>query len=130
MTNLIQCDNITLSKSSLCEGNGVFANKNFKKEDLIEKGIAVVLKNVDGHENPHLFTWSNDNPNTKWALLSGFAHFYNTLDDDNSNCIINRDFENNTFTCIAKYDIIKGEELTHTYKSLKWRECFKNMIVK
>ena len=60
--------------------------------------------------------------------MSGFAHFYNTLDNENSNCVFNRDFEKNTFNIIAKCDIPKGQELTHTYKSLKWRKCFKNMI--
>ena len=127
MNSLIKCDNLLLSKSRLCDGNGVFAEKDFDKDDIIELGIARVLNNVDGHENPHLFTWSDEIPNNKWALLSGYAHFYNTLTDDKSNCIIYRNFIDNSFTIKSKRDIKKGEELTHTYKSLTWRKCFLNV---
>ena len=38
-----------------------------------------------------------------------------------------RDFENDTFEIYAAVDIEKDEELLHTYVSLKWRECFKEL---
>lgn len=130
MESLIKCNHLVLTKSKLCEGNGVFADKDFLEGDIIESGIARVLTNVDGHENPNLFTWSDANPNTKWALLSGYAHFYNALTIDQSNCLVDRNFIENTFKIIAKKKISKGEELTHTYKSLNWRRCFKDLSFK
>lgn len=128
MNNIVKCSNLILSKSKLCDGYGVFADKDFLKGEYIELGIARILINVDGHENPHLFTWSDEIPNKKWALLSGYAHFYNCLNYDKSNCLVERDFINNTFVIIAKKNIFKGEELTHTYKSLNWRRCFQNIL--
>ena len=36
-----------------------------------------------------------------------------------------RFFNEDRFEIYAVKDIKAGEELTHTYKSLQWRECFK-----
>ena len=118
----MDCSNISIKESSCCEGLGVFAKNDFLKGDMIEYGIARVLTNVDGNENPHLFTWSDEIPNTKWAILTGCAFFYNTSFDPNIR--IDRDFQNDTFKMIALRDIQNGEELTHLYKSLEWRKCF------
>lgn len=125
--NLLYFNSIHLRYSKLCDGYGVFANKDFKKGELIEQGVASVLNNVDGNENPHLFTWSNEIPNLKWAVLSGYAFYYNTSLENKSNTIMIRDFKNNTFKIYAKKNIIKDEELLHTYKSLSWRKCFQQM---
>jgi hypothetical protein len=35
-----------------------------------------------------------------------------------------RDFDKDTFEIFANKDIVVGEELLHTYISLKWRTCF------
>lgn len=35
-----------------------------------------------------------------------------------------RDFDNDTFEIFAADDIEEGDELLHTYISLKWRTCF------
>lgn len=104
--------------------NGVFSKEPIKKGDIIEYGIASII-NADGNKNPHLFTWSDDIPNTTWAALSGCAPYYNTSLEPN--CKVIRDFENNTFKIIALNDIEKEEELTHTYKSLNWRTCFQDL---
>jgi hypothetical protein len=37
---------------------------------------------------------------------------------------MSRFFEENRFEIHATKDIKKGEPLTHTYKSLKWRGCW------
>lgn len=104
------------------KGLSAFARQNIKEGELVEKGIAILV-NTDGHENSHLFTWSQDK--TKWAYTSGVATFYNT--SLTPNCIMNRDFDNNTFTIKALQDIKKDEELTHLYRSLQWRKCFNNL---
>ena len=38
-----------------------------------------------------------------------------------------RNYEDDTFEIYAIRDISKDEELTHKYKSLKWRKCFKEL---
>ena len=113
----LECSNIYTKKSEF--GNGVYAKINFKKGDLIEKGIARVIP-IDGNNCPYVFTWSDDR--TKWALCSGYATFYNT--SKTANTKMDRDFVNNTFEIYALKDIVKDEELTHTYRSLGWRKCF------
>ena len=104
------------------KGLSAFARQNIKEGELVEKGIAILV-NTDGHEHSHLFTWSQDK--TKWAYTSGLSTFYNT--SLTPNCIMNRDFDNNTFTIKALQDIKKNEELTHLYRSLQWRKCFNNL---
>lgn len=104
------------------KGFSVFAKDNIKKGDLVEKGIACLI-DIDGNNNSHLFTWSEDR--TKWAHTSGCATFYNT--SLQPNCVMNRDFENNVFTISALKNIEKGEELNHLYRSLQWRTCFKDL---
>jgi hypothetical protein len=121
--SLINCNNVYIKniiKNDVSMA-GAFANINFKKGDIVEYGIVRVIT-LDGHQNPYVFTWSNDIPNTKWGLSSGCATFYNT--SLNPNTYMERDFENNTFIFRAITDIKKDDELTHIYKSLKWRKCF------
>ena len=125
MSSYVNCENVTIGKSTVCDGHGAFAKKDFSEGETIESGIAKVLTNCDGHENPVLFTWSDSLPNKTWALCSGCATFYNSSRD--ANCQMHRDFDNNTFTIIAKRNIGKGEELFHTYRSLQWRECFSDI---
>lgn len=121
----IDCKNVYLKESSINSSfDGVFANLDFKKGDIIEKGIVRII-NIDGNYNPHVFTWSDDIPNKTWAIGSGFSTFYNT--SLNPNTKMNRDFKNNSFTIEAVCDISKGDELTHRYKSLNWRTCFKEL---
>ena len=52
---------------------------------------------------------------------SGCAAFYNTDTPENANCRMDRNFEGNNFEIYAKRAITKGEQLTHTYRSIKWR---------
>ena len=123
--NLVNCDKVYVNNSTVCDGYGAFARNNIKQGELIESGIARVLTNCNGHENPVVFTWSNDIPNTTWAMASGCAPFYNSSNNANSKMI--RDFNDNTFTIIATRNIEQDEELFHTYKSLQWRECFSDI---
>jgi len=124
MNEYLDCSKVYIEK---CEfGFGVFAQQDMAIDDIIEKGIMMVLKNVDGNENPHLFTWSDDRK--VWSAGSGCLPFYNYSDNPNMKKI--GDLKNNTMTCVAIRDIKKGEQITNTYYSAKWRECFKelNMI--
>ena len=116
---MFSCKKVYLDKSVL-GGCGVFANEDIKTGDIVEKGIMSVLTNVDGHENPMLFTWSDDR--TKWAIGTGLLHYYNH--SDNPNIKKDGDLKANTMTIIALKDIKKGDELLGTYYSKKWRKCF------
>ena len=126
MKSVIDCYNVYVKQSGVCDQLGAFATIDFKKDDIIETGVARILKNCDGHENSLLFTWSNDLPNTTWAVASGMASFYNsTVNQPNTEMI--RNFIDNSYIIKATRDIKRDEELFHTYKSIKWRKCFSDI---
>ena len=75
----------------------------------MERGIVRVLTNCDGNENPYVFTWSDEMPNTTWALGSGCSTFYNTAEEADSNTHMERDFVNNTFV-IKATKVRRGRE--------------------
>ena len=110
--NLVNCSNVYVTSSTVYDGFGAFAKKQFKKGELIETGIARILTNCNGHENAHVFTWSNELPNKTWAFLSGCATFYNS--SHTPNVVVLMDFINNTFTIYAIRDLDENEELFHT----------------
>ena len=103
-------------------GLGVYAKQDLKEGEIVEEGIVYRLKNVDGNENPHLFTWSEDR--SIWVGTSGCVPFYNHSENPNVKNI--RDFKNDTITYIALRDIKQGEELFCSYLSKKWRTCFQS----
>lgn len=121
MAEYVKCDKVYVDK---CEyGYGVFAKDDIKEGDVVEKGLMYRLINVDGNENPHLFTWSNDK--SVWAGGSGCLPFYNHATTPNIKKI--GDLEKNIMTIVALKDIKKGEELRNTYHSHKWRKCFSDL---
>ena len=122
MKKYIDCDKVYVDDSKF--GFGVFASQYIKKGEVVEKGIMVRLNNVDGNENPHLFTWSDDRKT--WALGSGCLPFYNHTDNDPNVKKIGN-LKNDTMVVVALKDIEKGEELLSTYYSAKWRKCFKDL---
>ena len=121
--SFVECGKVTVYHSNYKNaGLGAFAKEDVEKGDIVERGVARVIQ-CDGNKDPYLFTWSEDR--TKWAFCSGCAPFYNTSLTPNTR--MERDFENNTFVIYAQMDITKGDELTHTYRSLKWRNCFSEL---
>ena len=54
----VNCSKVYVDDSKY--GNGVFAKQDIKKGEIIETGIMTLLVNVDGNENPHVFTWSDE----------------------------------------------------------------------
>ena len=125
----VNCNNVYINVSSICKDfDGAFAKKDFKKGELVEFGIVRILpEGFDGHISPHVFTWSDDNPNTTWAMGSGCATYYNTANNDNANVKFIRYYKDLKFEIVALRDIKKNEELFHTYKSLQWRKCFNSI---
>ena len=123
--NKVDCSNVYITNSKINpEFDGAFANCNLKKDDIVEYGVARII-DIDGLKNQFVFTWSDDIPNKTWAIASGCITFYNTSLEPNIR--LERNFTNNTFKAIALKDITKDDELTHTYKSLKWRDCFSDL---
>ena len=121
MNKYIDCSKVYIDKSSLgCLG--VFANKDIEVGEVIEVGIMNIIYNVDGNENTHLFTWSNDR--NVWATGSGLLPFYNHFYIPNIKKV--GDLINNTMKIIALKNIKKGEELGNSYHSKSWRKCFQN----
>ena len=119
--NLIDCSKVYV-KNTESMGLGAFINQSVKNGTLIEKGLVKRI-NTDGNKSPYLFTWSEDK--TVWAFASGCATFYNTSLDPNTR--FERNYMTDTFEIYAIRDIKVGEELTHKYKSLEWRECFQEL---
>ena len=126
LEKIYESSNVYLNKDKY-GGMGVFAKQDIQKGEIVEKGIVRVLKNCDGNENPHVFTWSDEIPNHIWAIGSGCSTFYNTGNKEEVNTHMVRDYINNTFFFIATKNIKKDEELLHLYKSKGWRTCFSDL---
>lgn len=103
-------------------GDGVYAKRAFKEGELVEFGPACRLL-VDGQKWDMVFTWADDR--SVWAHCSVASVFYNTSLDPNTH--MTRYLDEDRFEIHACKDIQVGEELTHTYRSLLWRECFESL---
>ena len=132
----VDCSNVYVDTSTFStqeiKFDGAFARVDIKCGELIEKGIMRRLsdnehKMFDGSKSPYVFTWSEDIPNHTWAFPSGCAAFYNSGLDADTNTRMVRFMSEDRFEIYAKRDISVGEELTHTYKSLRWREAFNEL---
>jgi SET domain-containing protein len=119
---MIDCSKVYVKESDI-QGLGVFTNVDLKEGEIIEKGLMYRLKNVDGNENPHLFTWSDDK--SIWAGASGCIPWYNHSDTPNVKKV--GDLKNDKMTIIALKSIKKDEELCNKYFSVSWRKCFQNI---
>ena len=118
MNVYVDCSKVYIDKWE--KGLGVYAKEDLRVNDVVEIGTMMVMKNVDGNENPHLFTWSDDRK--VWSAGSGCLPFYNYSSNPNIKKVGN--LKNNTMKVIAIKDIKKGEHLCNTYFSKKWRTCF------
>lgn len=129
----VWCENVYVTKSSYSneatgDFDGAFARVAFSSGDLVERGIMRRLPTgFDGNTCPYIFTWSNERPNHVWAMGSGCSPFYNTNKEGAANTRMVRYFDEDRFEIFATRDIRAGEELTHTYISLQWRECFSEL---
>ena len=122
MKKYIDCHKVYVDASP--HGLGVFADVDLEEGEVVEVGVMYRLNNVDGNENPHLFTWSDDRKT--WAGGSGCLPFYNHSDEPNIKKI--GDLPNDNMEIIALRNINKGEELLSKYFSSEWSSCFKNLL--
>ena len=120
MNSLVDCSKLEVKQCQL--GIGVFAKVDIKKGEIVEVGLMTPLVNVDGNENPHLHTWSDDRKT--WACSSGCLAFYNHSDNPDANKV--GDLKNNTIVVYALRDIKADEEIRTKYMSKQWRQCFQD----
>ena len=119
-SSLVECSKIEVKLSPIKNaGLGAFLNTDVVKDEIIEKGVVRIIP-IDGNIYPYCFTWSYDRK--VWGIVSGCATFYNHSNNPNVRMV--RNFIDNTFYMQSLKDIKKGEELTHSYKSIDWRKCF------
>jgi len=119
---LVNCSKVYVGDSQY--GRGVFAKQDLAKGEIIETGLMIRLVNVDGNENPHVFTWSDDRKT--WATGSGCLPFYNHTSGE-PNMKKCGDLVNDTMVVVALRDIKAGEELVSQYYSASWRKCFSDL---
>ena len=102
---------IGIGKSKI-EGNGVFAIKNIKRDELIEEApYIVVSKELLQYQNisDYLFMINDE----FCAVVFGYGSIYNHSNSPNVRCAI--DYSGNKVKYYAKNSIKAGEELTITY---------------
>ena len=119
---LVNCSKVYVDKATY--GNGVFAKQDLAQGEIIETGLMMRMTNVDGNENSHLFTWSDDRQT--WAAGSGCLPFYNHTSGE-PNIKKCGDLVNDTMVVVALRDIKMGEELVSKYYSASWRKCFSDL---
>jgi hypothetical protein len=119
---LVNCSKVYVDNSQY--GYGVFAKQDIAQGEIIETGLMMRMCNVDGNENPHLFTWSDDRQT--WAAGSGCLPFYNHTSGE-PNMKKCGDLLADTMVVVALKDIKTGEELVSQYYSAAWRKCFSDL---
>tara|TARA_Y100000385_G_scaffold187496_1_gene193807 strand:- start:97 stop:864 length:768 start_codon:yes stop_codon:yes gene_type:complete len=117
--------NIYLDTSEI-SGRGVFAGKNFSKDEVIEIVYFLADKMVEGRSAvADYIIGSNFEGNSN--LMLGYASLYNHSDDPNSQYLIHQfgldkiSSQSQFIKIKAKKDIKKGEELTISYGENYWK---------
>lgn len=98
-------------KETKNKGRGLFANKDFKKDEIIEKSPVIIIssdKNTPKEINDILFQTDDDN---KFLLCLGLGSLFNHSDNENVYYL----FEDNFLYFYAKDNIKKGNELSINY---------------
>ena len=104
-------------KDSHGKGRGVFAQRNFKRGEVIETCPVIVLppEEIDSLELTQLynyyFSWGPDSKDAAIAL--GYGSLYNHSYSPNARYY--KDFENSLLRYICIRDIQKDEEITINY---------------
>lgn len=116
---------IRWKESASGKGRGVFAYRDFKKDDIIEVApvIPVSKRNViESGEAPdgYLLDWDGNYEDEEHCMPLGYIMLYNH--SNTPNIMLDQDFDAYTMTAIALRDIKKGEELCWNYNCEIWFE--------
>ncbi len=104
-------------KDSPGKGRGVFAQRNFKKDEVIEISPVIVLSSeeIDSLELTQLynyyFAWGPESKDAAIAL--GYGSLYNHSYTPNARYY--KDFDNRLLKYVCIRDIQEGEEITINY---------------
>jgi SET domain-containing protein len=107
---------IEIKNSEKIGSRGVFATKNYKKNDIIEicPTISEETSKFDGILKDYIFKYDD-----KYSLLAfGFCSMYNHSDDYNALWTI---LSKNQIKMYATKDIKKGEEILTSYGEGYWQ---------
>lgn len=102
-------------KKTKQKGRGVFALKNFKKNETVEKCPVIILTGREDIEiqktilGRYVYEWNPDDS----AVILGYGFIYNHSYTPNT--FYKRDFKNNLMIYKALKNISKGEEITINY---------------
>lgn len=109
------------------KGRGVFAKKNFRKDELIESCQIISFSSEDADKieltflSNYWFAWkTEDSPNEYGALCLGNGSLYNH--SPNPNAHVFKDYENKLIHFIASRDIHTGTEITIKYGMIWFKE--------
>ena len=105
------------------KGRGVFALRDFKKDEIIEIApvIPVSKENmVESGEAPdcYLLEWDGNYYNEEYCMPLGYIMMYNHSKEPN--IWLDQDYDNYTMTAQALRDIKAGEELCWDYNCEIW----------
>lgn len=114
-------------KQTHSKGRGVFAKKDFSKDELIELCQIIPFSSDDADKieltslSNYWFAWKTENvPSEYGALCLGNGSLYNH--SPHPNAYVFKDYDNNLIHFIASRDIKAGEEITHTYGTIWFKE--------
>ena len=105
------------------KGRGVFARRDIRKGEMIERAPVVPMSKDDipasgGVPDGYVLEWRDDMEGEEYALVLGYVMLYNHGKDPNIH--LDSDFDNEMIEVTALRDIAAGEELTWNYNCELW----------
>jgi SET domain-containing protein len=107
-------------------GYGVFTTKQIKKNTIIENAYCLTI-NIHHIMTPELKKYVYYNNDKSFFLSLGYGSIYNHSDTANLNWKIVSE-EHNIMNFFSIKDIEIGEELTHNYGKLYWKNREKKIL--
>ena len=114
-------------KLTIKKGRGVFAKKNFLKDELIESCQIIPFSADDADKieltflSNYWFAWkTEENPSEYGALCLGDGSLYNH--STTPNAFLFKDYDHNLIHFIAAQDIQMGSEITIKYGTVWFKE--------
>lgn len=126
-----QCD-LQMKKHSKLDGVGIFAGRDYKKGEVVERCITITLPN-DKSSSVLLENYIYSHADDSFDIVLGYGAIYNHRNNNslkvqaslNPSPRIGYSSNNETiydFYVTANYDIMKGEEMFTSYGDQKWFE--------
>lgn len=106
---------VIVQQSNIIKGQGVFANVDFKKGEIIEKApiLLMPIKEFEHIKKTKLYYYFFEYTNSHFAIVLGHGSLYNHSFTPNARYLYN--FKNRQLIIKATKDIKKGEEIFFNY---------------